>query len=553
MTDEQPIYNEEKMQQKVVYPTKQTPSYADWALYNMGAALEEKVDGMGSGLPEHTSEDAGKVLKVTAQNEVAWATDEQGHAQVQANWNETDNTQPSYIQNKPTIPAGYEYVKNVSGGPYTITANGNTTITAETLSNEYYRKDIIVFVTYVSDKVMVKPRQEMDTNQIKFDVVNSSLETTCYIDYTIYAKDITPGRENPEGVNICSVIGTVGRKYAAVPISTTTDADKVLTVGANGVPAWQAPSGGSELPAFTTSDDGKVLAVTVDSSGTEPVAELNWMSNESRLIYYISIYKNNNTNKFAVNGKELTNSEFYDFMRNSPSTSDVTYIANIFGDYGHIRSIDKSYSSAILFWFDIASGRSRKLGFVVYTLYQNSFTQNTGQVSTTIEFLSDYNTSQGYIAYVDEHINTSQYDSCKIKFKPCPTGTPAIASGDAGKILAVKSDETGTEWVTPSGGNTPTEHTYATYGEMVTDIVNHPYARIDILVNGHNYIINGYNISIDDINVSIMDNQSNKIRFCFAQFRGSTSATTYSLEFQELGSGNVSTVTLFVNSFKVYY
>ena len=267
MTEEQPIYNEEKMQQKVVYPTKQTPSYADWALYNMGAALEEKVDGIGSGLPEHTSEDAGKVLKVTAQNEVAWATDEQGHAQVQANWNESDNTQPSYIQNKPTIPSDFEYVKNVSGGPYTITANGNTTITAETLTNEYYRKDIIVFVTYVSDKVMVKPRQEMDTNQIKFDVVNSSLETTCYIDYTIYAKDIEPGRENPEGVNICSVIGTVGRKYAAVPVSTTTDVDKVLTVGSNGVPAWQTPSDG--LPAITSGDAGKVLTVNAGETGSE--------------------------------------------------------------------------------------------------------------------------------------------------------------------------------------------------------------------------------------------------------------------------------------------
>ena len=106
MTDDNPIYDRDKMQQKVVYPTKQTPSYADWALYNMGAALEDKVDNLGDGLPEHTSEDAGKVLKVTAQNELAWATDEQGHAQVQANWNETDDTQPSYIQNKPTIPEG---------------------------------------------------------------------------------------------------------------------------------------------------------------------------------------------------------------------------------------------------------------------------------------------------------------------------------------------------------------------------------------------------------------------------------------------------------------
>lgn len=35
-----PIYDESKMRQKVVYPTKQTPSYADWALFNMGKELE---------------------------------------------------------------------------------------------------------------------------------------------------------------------------------------------------------------------------------------------------------------------------------------------------------------------------------------------------------------------------------------------------------------------------------------------------------------------------------------------------------------------------------
>jgi hypothetical protein len=34
------IYDKSKMNQKVVYPTKQTPSYADWALFEMGKELE---------------------------------------------------------------------------------------------------------------------------------------------------------------------------------------------------------------------------------------------------------------------------------------------------------------------------------------------------------------------------------------------------------------------------------------------------------------------------------------------------------------------------------
>lgn len=58
MTDEQSIYDESKMKQKVVYPTEQTPSYADWALFEMGKELE------GNTPPTPTAEDVGKVVMV---------------------------------------------------------------------------------------------------------------------------------------------------------------------------------------------------------------------------------------------------------------------------------------------------------------------------------------------------------------------------------------------------------------------------------------------------------------------------------------------------------
>ena len=43
MTDE--IYTEDRMKQLPVYPTKQTPSYADWNLFKMGQELEEVISG----------------------------------------------------------------------------------------------------------------------------------------------------------------------------------------------------------------------------------------------------------------------------------------------------------------------------------------------------------------------------------------------------------------------------------------------------------------------------------------------------------------------------
>ena len=58
-------------------------------------------------VPEVTSGDNGKVLTATyseGTGSYAWAS-AGSFTQVQANWNETDTTDPSYIQNKPTIPA----------------------------------------------------------------------------------------------------------------------------------------------------------------------------------------------------------------------------------------------------------------------------------------------------------------------------------------------------------------------------------------------------------------------------------------------------------------
>ena len=58
-------------------------------------------------VPEVTSGDNGKVLTATyseGTGSYAWAS-AGSFTQVQANWNETDTTAPSYIQNKPTIPA----------------------------------------------------------------------------------------------------------------------------------------------------------------------------------------------------------------------------------------------------------------------------------------------------------------------------------------------------------------------------------------------------------------------------------------------------------------
>jgi hypothetical protein len=64
-------------------------------------------------LPSSTSADEGKVLKIDANGDPEWATG--GGTQVQSDWKEADTTDPSYIQNKPTVMG--------------LTAGSNVTIT----------------------------------------------------------------------------------------------------------------------------------------------------------------------------------------------------------------------------------------------------------------------------------------------------------------------------------------------------------------------------------------------------------------------------------------
>lgn len=74
------IYDEDKMNQKPVYPTKRTPSYADWSLFDMGADLEQAVNVITEDIskiptiPTPTIADAGEYIKVDAEGAYELAT-----------------------------------------------------------------------------------------------------------------------------------------------------------------------------------------------------------------------------------------------------------------------------------------------------------------------------------------------------------------------------------------------------------------------------------------------------------------------------------------------
>jgi hypothetical protein len=77
-----------------------------------------------SGLPASTSADEGKVLKVDANGDPEWDT--APASQVQADWTESDTTDPSYIQNKPveqTLVAGTNVTITEANNQVTIGAS----------------------------------------------------------------------------------------------------------------------------------------------------------------------------------------------------------------------------------------------------------------------------------------------------------------------------------------------------------------------------------------------------------------------------------------------
>lgn len=70
----------------------------------VGPVYIENADKLGSKLPEPEAGDTGKVLGVlNSDGDIGWVPDQEGMAQVQADWDQTDSSQVSYIANKPSL------------------------------------------------------------------------------------------------------------------------------------------------------------------------------------------------------------------------------------------------------------------------------------------------------------------------------------------------------------------------------------------------------------------------------------------------------------------
>lgn len=203
-----------------------------------GTAVADALSGVNQ-VPASTSSDEDKVLTVDSNGDPVWAAS-QGAPQVQANWTETDPTDPSYIQNKPTIPAAVtvdQTYNSASTNPQSGTAvagaiAGVNQVPASTSSDE----DKVLTVDSNGDPVWA-PAQGGGGggSQVQADWTETDTTDPSYIQNKPTQKTLTAGG----GIAISESNDSVTISESnPLPASTILDENKTLIVDSNGAPTW---------------------------------------------------------------------------------------------------------------------------------------------------------------------------------------------------------------------------------------------------------------------------------------------------------------------------
>ena len=188
-------------------------------------------------------------------------------AQVQANWNETNSSSKAYIQNKPTIPSGSSLVPSTTGvtSGYVLTNSSGTptwlaaaggggyeyagegTVEVSNLaahgSNTVYlynlgtNKDWLVFAYSPNTKLSVRNSYSDEGYYIQFDVINNS------------------------NTALSTPVNITCKKFSRPKVGQTSD---IVLIGTSAQIDFP-----TELPAIASGDGGKALTVNSGATGVE--------------------------------------------------------------------------------------------------------------------------------------------------------------------------------------------------------------------------------------------------------------------------------------------
>ena len=171
-------------------------------------------------VPAVTSSDDGKVLKASysgGQGSYSWQNESGGGGtQVQADWNESDSSAPSYIQNKPTIPEQWSTTTtaiSVSGSGesrrFNITGTEVKRYTCSSFNQGgtqscYIKEDADAMKHDWELLVSVKA----ETNNFSVKIYNSNnILNKDYFMFTI--QDTQPNMPSPNSIYISSMTGEI--------------------------------------------------------------------------------------------------------------------------------------------------------------------------------------------------------------------------------------------------------------------------------------------------------------------------------------------------------
>ena len=239
------------------------------------------------------------VKSITQANITAWNS----YANVQANWNETNSSSASYIQNKPTIPsisglATETYVNNkvagiVNSAPETLdtlnelaTALGNDPNFATTVSNEIGTK---VSKTELSNQSYVTTTALSNQSYVTQTFLSNQGYLTSFTETDpVFSASAAAGITSS---NITSWNNKVSANNSTITIQKNGTTVDSFTTNASSAKSINITF--PEVPAYTSSDSGKVLSV--NSSG-----QLVWITP-------VSIYSGND----APNNQQGNNGDIY--------------------------------------------------------------------------------------------------------------------------------------------------------------------------------------------------------------------------------------------------
>lgn len=270
------------------------------------------IEGDAGFVPKASPSDAGKVLGVlNSSGDVGWVVDQSGtFIQVQADWAETDSSQPSYIDNKPDLSV-YATASSVetslAGKQDNISdlseiragaAKGDTAVQPSALDDYATTSAMNTALAgkqdTISDLATIRSGAAAGATAVQPSALESYATTsamnTALAEKQDVINDLATIRSGAALGATAAQPGDLPSSDELLPSASSGDAGKVLTVDSQGEPSWQTPASVTvdqtynasstnaqsgvavaqaiaaipapsvdEVPDVTSSDDGKIL------------------------------------------------------------------------------------------------------------------------------------------------------------------------------------------------------------------------------------------------------------------------------------------------------